>query len=198
MKRLVLLCGAMLLFAGIASAQDKVEVFGGYSYLRFNPGNGVNAANFNGGSGSIAYNVLPWVGVVADIGGYHWGGSSSEDITGGTAVSYLFGPKASYHAGPIVPFVQALFGGVHGSLSGTKCVSEGSRVRPEGCTTESGTVSDDVFGMALGGGVDWNATPHIGVRLVQAEYVLTKFNANFAGSTSQNNVRVSAGVTFRW
>ncbi|HUJ82695.1 MAG TPA: outer membrane beta-barrel protein [Candidatus Acidoferrales bacterium] len=201
MKRFALLCGAMLLFAGIASAQDdsKVTVFGGYSYLRFNPGNGVNGANFNGGSGSIAYNVLPWVGVVADIGGYHWGGSSSEGVTGSTAVSYLFGPKVSYHAGPIVPFVHALFGGVHGSISGSTCVPPpDSRVRPEGCTTQSETFSDNVFGMALGGGVDWNATPHIGVRLVQAEYVLTKFNANFAGSTSQNNVRISTGVTFRF
>jgi len=199
MKRWALLCGVMLLFAGIASAQDdKVEVFGGYSYLRFNPGNGASAANFNGGSGSIAYNVLPWVGVVADIGGYHWGGSAREDLSGSTAVSYLFGPKVSYHVGPIVPFVHALFGGVHGSISGTTCESSDSRVHPEGCTTESETLSDNVFGMALGGGVDWNVTHHLGVRLVQAEYVMTNFNANFAGNTSQNNVRVSAGVTVRF
>ena len=199
MKRFALLCGVLLLFAGIASAQDeKVEAFGGYSYLRFNPGNGASAANFNGGSGSIAYNVLPWVGVVADIGGYHWGGSAREDLTGSTAVSYLFGPKVSYHVGPIVPFVHALFGGVHGSISGTTCESSDSRVHPEGCTTESENLSDNVFGMALGGGVDWNVTHHLGVRLVQAEYVLTNFNANFAGNTSQNNVRVSAGVTVRF
>lgn len=199
MKRFGLLCGVLLLFAGIASAQDeKVEAFGGYSYLRFNPGNGASAANFNGGSGSIAYNVLPWVGVVADIGGYHWGGSAREDLNGSTAVSYLFGPKVSYHVGPIVPFVHALFGGVHGSISGTTCESSDSRVHPEGCTTESENLSDNVFGMALGGGVDWNVTHHLGVRLVQAEYVLTNFNANFAGNTSQNNVRVSAGVTVRF
>lgn len=199
MKKFALLCGFMLLFTGIASAQeDKVEVFGGYSYLRVNPGNGANSANFNGGSGSIAYNVLPWVGVVADVGGYHWGGSAADEITGGTVVSYLFGPKVSYHVGPIKPFVQALFGGVHGSLSGTRCETGGSRVHPEGCTTESETLTDNAFGMAVGGGLDWNVTHHLGVRLVQAEYVLTNFNENFIESTSQNNVRVSAGVTFRF
>jgi uncharacterized hydantoinase/oxoprolinase family protein len=47
--------------------------------------------------------------------------------------------------------------------------------------------------MALGGGLDWNATPHIGVRLIQAEYLMTQF-----GSTTQNGVRISAGVVFRF
>jgi hypothetical protein len=50
--------------------------------------------------------------------------------------------------------------------------------------------------MALGGGLDWNATPHIGVRLIQAEYLLTKFNDG--ANNRQNNVRVSAGVVFRF
>jgi len=195
MKRLVLLCGAMLLFAGIASAQDKVEVFGGYSYVRFNPGQGASGVNFNGGSGSIAYNFVPWLGVVADVGGYHWSRSGGTDAN---VVSYLFGPKVSYHAGPITPFVQGLFGGVHGSGSGgTFCTVGGAIVRPEGTTITTCSGSENAFAAALGGGVDWNATPHIGVRLVQAEYVLTRFGFGLP-NYNQNNVRVSAGVTFRW
>jgi hypothetical protein len=198
MKRWALLCAVMLLFAGIASAQDdsKVTVFGGYSYLRFNPGQGVSGLNFNGGSGSIAYDVLPWVGVVADVGGYHWSGSGGSDAT---AVSYLFGPKVSMHAGPVTPFVHALFGGVHGSGSnGTFCTVVDVRVHSQGTTGGSGcSASENAFATALGGGLDWNATPHIGVRLVQAEYVLTRFG--FGGPNyTQNNVRVSAGVTFRF
>ena len=70
MKRLALFCGAMLLFAGIASAQDssRAEVFGGYSYVHESD-NG-QTANFNGGSGSLAYNLTPWLGVVGDFGGH--------------------------------------------------------------------------------------------------------------------------------
>ena len=47
--------------------------------------------------------------------------------------------------------------------------------------------------MTAGGGVDWNATTHIGIRLIQAEYLMTRFF-----SETQNNVRVSTGVVFRW
>ena len=50
--------------------------------------------------------------------------------------------------------------------------------------------------MATGGGIDWNATQHLGIRLVQAEYLLTMLNDN--ANDRQNNARISAGVVFRW
>jgi opacity protein-like surface antigen len=189
MKRWVLAFGALLLFSAAASAQDenpKVEVFGGYSYLRFNPGFSAPGLNFNGGSGSISYNLNSWLGIVGDIGGYHWSRSSVD----ATAVSYLFGPKIALRRGPVTPFVHTLFGGAHGSgaISGV-CVD--TRVRPEATCRISG--SDNAFAMALGGGLDWNATTHIGVRLIQAEYVMTRFVSN-----TQNNARISAGVVFRF
>jgi opacity protein-like surface antigen len=194
MKKLALLCGAMLLFAGLASAQDespKVEAFGGYSYVRVNPGFGDPGVNFNGGSGSLAYNLTPMFGVVGDFGGYHW----SQDGTDATVVSYLFGPKVALRHGPITPYVQALFGGAHGSGSffdvcDTVRVHESS-IRPQGCSEVSG--SENAFAMTLGGGLDWNATPHIGIRVIQAEYFMTRFFSN-----SQNNARISTGVVFRW
>lgn len=177
MKRFGLLCGVMLLFAGLASAQDeapKVEAFGGYSYLRVNPGSDIPGENFNGGSGSLAYNFTPMLGVVADFGGYHW----SQTGTDATAVSYLFGPKVALRHGSITPFAQALFGGAHISFS-----DEGG--------------SQNAFAMALGGGVDWNATAHIGIRVIQAEYVLTRFSVDESTQT-QNNARISTGVVFRF
>jgi opacity protein-like surface antigen len=195
MKRLALLCGAMLLFAGLASAQDeapKLEAFGGYSYLRVNPGDGVTGSNFNGGSGSLAYNLTPMFGVVADFGGYHWSNSGAD----GTAVTYLFGPKVALRHGPITPFAQALFGGVHGSGSFFN-ICEDARVHREGngCTVSG---SENAFAMAIGGGVDWNATPHIGVRLIQAEYLFTGFDEGPGNPGHQNNVRISTGVVFRF
>jgi len=188
MKRFGLLCGVLLLFAGIASAQDeRVEVFGGYSYVRADASTFgfSNGYNFNGGSGSVALKVLPWVGVVADFGGYYWGGSGATAGSNATVVSYMFGPKVSYHIGPVKPFVQALFGGAH--LSGTVC--------DDGC----GSGSNNAFATALGGGLDWNVTHHLGVRLIQAEYFMTRFNiAEVSTNDQQNNVRISAGVTYRF
>lgn len=196
MKRWVLLCGAMLLFAGIASAQDKVEVFGGYSYVHADQSlfGTVNDLNFNGGSGSVAYNVIPWVGIVADFGGYHWNGSGIYAGEDGTAVSYMFGPKVSMHLGRVTPFVQSLYGGTH--LTGQTCEEESVRVHPQGTTGGGSSCSSgsaNSFSLTVGGGLDWDATRHIGVRLVQAEYYMTRF-----GNETQNNLRLSAGVTFRF
>jgi opacity protein-like surface antigen len=194
MKRLALLCGAMLLFAGLASAQSdapKAEVFGGYSYLRVNPGFNISGENFNGASGSFAYNFTPMLGVVGDFGGYHWSQSGID----ANVFSYLFGPKVALRHGPITPFAQALFGGAHLSGSGQQC--GGSRVRPHGTVGGCGSGSENAFAMALGGGVDWNATEHIGIRLIQAEYVMTRFGVVHSSDT-QNNARISTGVVFRW
>jgi hypothetical protein len=50
--------------------------------------------------------------------------------------------------------------------------------------------------MAAGGGLDINASEHLGVRVVQAEYLLTKFVDGI--TNRQNSARVSAGVVFRF
>jgi opacity protein-like surface antigen len=196
MKRCGLLFAVMLVFAGVASAQDdmsKFEAFGGYSYVRANTSAfDINQGyNYNGGSGSLAYNVTPWLAGVADFGGYHWSGSGDFAGLDSTVVTYLFGPKVSYRSGRFTPFVQALFGGAHGSFNGFDECST-ARVRPQGCP-EEGNFSDNAFAMTVGGGLDWNVTQHIGVRLIQAEYLMTRF-----ASTSQNNARISAGVTVRF
>jgi len=188
----VLACSAVLLLAGAAAAQDeapKVEAFGGYSYLRVNPGFGAPGLNFNGGSGSIAYNFTPWLGGVADFGGYHWS-NFGEDAT---AVSYLFGPKVAFRTGPVTPFAQVLFGGARLSGSGGACgTGVAGRVRSQQIVT-CGSGSDNAFAMTVGGGLDWNATAHIGIRLIQGEYLMTRFL-----SETQNNARISTGVVFRW
>ncbi len=185
MKRWALLCGVMLLFAAAASAQDaKVEVFGGYSYVRADASTFgfTNGYNFNGGSGSVAISPLPWVAVVADVGGYYWSGSGTTAGYNATVVTYMFGPKVSYHIGPVKPFVQTLFGGAHLS-----------------CNVGCGSGTNNAFATALGGGLDWNATRHLGIRLIQAEYLMTRFDIpGVSTSDQQNNARISAGVTFRF
>lgn len=192
MRKMAWLSGLILALAMPALAQDetpRVEASAGYSYVRVNVNTGTGSQGFNGngGSGSIAFNMNRWFGVVADFGGY----THSETITVGgtpvtgtaTAYSYLFGPKiASRGHEKWTPFAQALFGGVHGSASGTVGGVPGS-------------TSENVFGMAIGGGLDYNVSKHIGIRVVQAEYLLTKFTDGF--NNRQNNLRLTFGVVFR-
>jgi opacity protein-like surface antigen len=75
------------------------------------------------------------------------------------------------------PFAQVLFGGerISNSASGF------------------GSTSDSSFAMAFGGGADYEMTNHVAIRLIQAEYLYTKF-----GGTHQNNARISAGIVYRW
>jgi outer membrane immunogenic protein len=198
MKRWALLCAALLVSAGYASAQDHptAEAFGGYSYLRVNPDNGYPGENFNGGSGSISVNPLPWLGVVADFGGYKWSGSANGGDFDFTVFSYLVGPKFALRRGRFTPFAQTLFGGAR--LSGSSCFEDDVSIRRhrEGGTGGCENGNDSGFATALGGGVDWNFTDHIGVRLAQAEYVLSQLS--FYNNSHQNNFRFSTGVVFRW
>jgi outer membrane immunogenic protein len=179
MKRWALLCGVVLLSAVAASAQGapKVEVFGGYSYVHTSYGGTTYTANLNGGTASVSVNPTSWLGLVGDFGGYYGGVNLSYSGINGEIYTYMFGPKTTFRMGRLTPFIQTLFGGVHAS---------------------SGSVygSQDAFAMATGGGIDWNATAHLGVRLVQAEYLLTTLNDN--ANNRQNNARISAGVVFRW
>lgn len=182
-------CAMGFLLAGVASAQDqapKAEVFAGYSYVRVNPGFGAPGVNFNGGSASISYNPNAWLGLVADFGGYH----GSELGVDADVYSYLFGPKLALRRGAFTPYVQTLFGGAHGT-AGAGCPVFTARTRPQGRIICGG--SDNAFAMTVGGGLDWNATEHIGIRVIQAEYFMTRFL-----SDTQNNARISTGVVFRW
>ncbi len=179
MKRWALLCGVALLSAVAASAQGtpRVEVFGGYSYLHTSFSGTSFTANLNGGSASVSVNPTSWLGLVGDFGGYHGSTSSGSGGINGEVYTYMFGPKTTFRMGRFTPFIQTLFGGAH---------------------TSSGSAygSQDAFAMATGGGIDWNATQHLGIRLVQAEYLLTMLNDN--ANNRQNNARISAGVVFRW
>src|SRR5277367_283719 len=144
MKRFALLCALAVCFAGVASAQDysKVDVFAGYSFVHTSQdGFGFD---FNGGSASVAYNPNAWLGLVGDFGGYH---SNSFNV-GETVYTYMFGPRLNLRRGKFTPFAQALFGGAHASIGG-EC---------ESCRETGGA---NAFAMALGGGVDYNATARI-------------------------------------
>src|SRR5690349_19135072 len=93
-----------------SSTTPAAELFGGYSYIRFNVKRLTDRENFNlhGGTASIAGNVNRWFGLVADFGGYKViklpPGTSANGFT------FLFGPKFSHRGDRWTPFAQFLFG----------------------------------------------------------------------------------------
>jgi opacity protein-like surface antigen len=53
--------------------------------------------------------------------------------------------------------------------------------------------------LAIGGGVDIVVSSKIAIRLVDADYELTRFGNNFTGgNNSQSNFRFQTGVQFRY
>jgi opacity protein-like surface antigen len=184
-KVVVSLLGFASLFAVAAQAQerelDRVEVFAGYSYVRANPAtSGTSGFSLNGGSASASYNVNRWLSGVADFGGYN---NSSILNTGanGTVATYLFGPRVTYRRfSRVTPFGEVLFGGAH----------VGSNV--------FSTNSQNAFAMTVGGGFDYRLTSHWSLRPAKVDYLLTRFKEPVIGTESQNNLRVSTGIVFRF
>lgn len=183
MNRLWLIAGWLLLVSLPALAQDtpKVEVAGGYSYLRADTDPRSNA---HGWYVSVAGNLNRYVGLAADFSG-HYGSANLNTGAGnikvdGTAHTFLFGPRFSARRERLTPFAHVLAGAVRSRTAG-----------------QIGTVAvfneDTAFGLAVGGGVDVTLQRHVALRLIQADYLLTRF-----GSETQNNVRVTIGLVFRF
>ena len=193
MRKVGVLFGMLLCVAASAVAQEtgpqRFEAFAGYSYLRVNVdttflgGTGTQGVNFNGGNGELTYNFTNWLGAVADFGGYATNSTASVfgvPITTNTNIlTYMFGPKVSFGGNSrLRPYSQVLFGG--------------ARI----ADSLVGFGAENAFAMAVGGGVDFNASEHLAIRPFQVEYFLTKFSDG--NNNRQNNLLVSTGIVFRF
>ena len=164
LRKLSLLLGVFFLVSLTARAQDKVEVFGGYSYERFRPGPDVN---LNGWEASGQYKFTDWLGGVADFDG-HYGSIAGVSSS---VHSFLFGPQVSFPA-RISPFAHVLIGGAHFS---------------------GGGATDTSFSTAVGGGIDAKIKHGLSWRIIQGDYVMTRFF-----NDTQHNGRLSTGIVFRF
>jgi hypothetical protein len=174
----------------------RFEVAGMYQYVNFMPGGGYSNFNNHGATGSFTYNATNWLGLTAEIGGYHlsreiYGAPvanpdgtftySQEKITGGWE-TYLFGPRINFRKfDHFVPFVEVMFGAAH---SGAQL---------------NGTGGQSTFAMAAGGGIDVILTKYIAWRFFEADYLMTNFSGPLVDPDGrQNNFRIGTGIVLRW
>ena len=177
----------------------RTEWFMGYSYLRAVPelAEGNRLVDLNGGSTSLAFNFNRYFGIVGDVGGFNdtrllltgGGVSENDQIDKGTAFTYLGGPRLSFRTDRVTPFVQVLAGGIYAS-----------EITLSGCTGNCTLLpSASAFAMTAGGGLDIRIHRHLALRLIQAEYMMTRFNdLNTGSSATQNDMRLSTGLVFRF
>ena len=177
---------ALLLVFGYlpcAKAQEietpKVELYGGYDYVRYNANpriNGVPSSvsyGANGMSGQAVYNTNNRFGIVGELSGYSLARQGRNTTY---QSSYLFGPRVSLRRHVVTAFAQVLFGGVW--------AADGVTLGPV-----------NAFGMTAGGGIDLQVSRYFTVRPLQAEYFMTKFPDG--ANDRQNNFRFGAGTVLR-
>jgi hypothetical protein len=124
-----------------------------------------NAAGWNA---SLTGNFKHVLGITGDFSGVY-----KSRTTNTSVYTYTVGPVLTARLPVVQPFVHALFGGA---------------------TVSSGGVHDNAFAMLVGGGLDLGFRKGIGFRLVQADWIMTKF-----GDQTQNNQgRVSAGIVLKF
>ena len=170
-----------------ASAQEvvpKVEIFGGYSYLRADTGDtGLDAINAHGFNTSLTGNITKHVGIVGEFSRFTTSQSFTDPILGGITVdsnvlTYLFGPRITLRRGKAEPFVHALLGGAR-----------------ENDKASGGLVdqlTENAFAFALGGGLDVKVNDNFAIRVAQVDYLGDKL-----GSETANNFRYSVGIVIR-
>lgn len=194
---------SLVLFAtlsAVAQEYPRAEVFGGYSFFRADGG-----TNMNGWNASVSGNLNSWFGLVADFSGHYDSRSTRSELslpgipgfpaspTFLTVVTsesnihnFLAGPRFSYRkTEKITPFANVLFGASRRHSESEISLGGLGRTFVEGNNTS--------FAAALGGGLDVQLGKNIALRVVQAEYMLTRsFGSN------GNNARVSTGIVFRF
>ncbi len=142
--------------------------------------------------------TLRWSG---DFGGFRdselrlsgTGGNLSRVVdSNGSVYTYLAGPRLSFFKNDrLTPFVQALFGGIHASDVTLSSCPAGSS-----CTL---LPVENKFAMTAGGGLDVRVHRHFAIRIVQAEYLMTRFEDFDTGkSVRQDDMRLSSGIVLRF
>lgn len=139
----------------------------------------------NGWAGSVAVNATNWFGVTADVGGLYGMPTRTISHTPVTIAmrehNYLFGPRFSYRRGRWAPFAHASFGEAHASV----LIGAPEVLKPI-------SVVETKFAMAFGAGVDLTVYRRLAVRLVQADWLTTRFVGGH-----QQNIQITTGLVIR-
>jgi|SRR5215467_4805598 len=124
--------------------------------------------NAVGWNASLTGNFKHVLGITGDFSGVYNSHRSNSSV-----YTYTFGPVLTARLPVVQPFVHALFGAARASSSG---------------------ISDSAFAMFVGGGLDLGFRRGIGFRLVQADWMMTKFG----DQTQDKQGRVSAGILIKF
>ena len=166
--------GLLFILAAPAAAQEKelpkVELFGGYSYLRS------DGHALNGWKVVVEGNVNSWLGIAADFDGHYGSKSTAHGVEKESEHSFTFGPHFALRKKKLVPFAYTLFGVARENLT-------------------LGGVSESAYGFSteLGGGLDYELNERMALRLLDASASSTHING-----VTHTKPKLAFGVVFNF
>jgi opacity protein-like surface antigen/outer membrane protein OmpA-like peptidoglycan-associated protein len=226
--KLFVFAAALLATAGTAVAQEypTVEMAPGFSYQHNSPVlGGSQSFNCAGGGSTMAYNITSMFGLAADLSGCKIFGLDNTYGVGskvsGSEFTYVFGPRLTFrNLGKFQPFLEVNFGGERVGIScntgdaGNACGSIPPGSVPTQLPSGPGVIliprnpnatsaSKNAFALTAGGGFDIKINKKFAIRLVQAEYLYTRFgnDCQFAicsNNNGQNSFRLKSGIVIGW
>lgn len=143
MRRLVILLG-LILAAPLAAHAQRFDLFGGYTYARFEQQGG--DTNTNGWAGSITYKFSPYLGLEGAFTG-NYGTLFKESAS---IHNFYVGPQLSLPMRRYSPFVHVLLGVMRLSVPALK---------------------KSAFSTEVGGGLDIRANDYLSIRVIEADVV---------------------------
>jgi hypothetical protein len=192
-----------LFLAPVARAQEtpQYEVFIGPSYARQDLTN-IKFINGIGWHASVDGTATNWLSAVFDFSGYYGSpkinvGLPSPIPINSSTYLYVFGPRFTYRRWQrLTPYVEGLVGVANFRFTASSV----------GLTN---AISSTTFAGAFGGGADFAVNNWLALRLIEADYVVTRFReisvdpttgqVDFSGQRrTQNNARASAGFVIRF
>jgi len=157
----------------------RLEIGANYNYFHANaPPGQCGCFGLNGGSGTIIFNLTPVWSALADIAVAHANNvdNTQQNIT---IINYLFGPRYSRRTSSrFVPYGEILLGGAKEDVN------------------FQFTINRNSFAVLAGGGVTTRLSRRFGLTIGEVDYVYTRIPN--AKNNTQNNIRVSTGITYRF
>jgi hypothetical protein len=190
--------GVLMALAQLLHAQ-RGELTVDYSLVVYNPARSLAGdRNLNGGGGSIGFNLGDYLTLKGELQSYGtttltYHLPSTPNSTQGTYESkgsmytYLFGPQINI---PLINkrfFGEALFGGANTDAYANLFAA---------AHVTGISASNNGFAMAIGGGLDYKISRHVGFRPAQFDYFLTRYEWKQLGINNQSNFRYQAGLLF--
>jgi opacity protein-like surface antigen len=210
MRKVFFAAIVIVCLAGLATAQNnKYEGFAGFSIASFDTGlanSGIVGGNDRetalGFETSATGYLKNHLGIEGDFDG-HFKKKTFIFADGTTAnvrlssYNFMGGPHYRFSSsGKVTPFVRALFGGNHSS------VSNGAFTTAGGVFVAGSGASETDFAMKFGGGVDVGWTKRAAVRLgFDYNPIFQKsdgnLNPDFGSRRTRNDVVFSVGIVFK-